>query len=61
MVELEKRLTVRGEDAPDVIAVRLKNAKTEMEAAHKYMHIIINHDVQLTYNEFKTVIQKGKE
>jgi guanylate kinase len=59
MVELEKRLTSRGEDTPEVIAVRLRNAKTEMESAHKYMHIIINHDVQLAYNEFKTVIQKG--
>ena len=59
MVELEKRLTSRGEDTPEVIAVRLRNAKTEMESAHKYMHIIINDDRQSAYNKFKKIIQKG--
>jgi guanylate kinase len=59
MAELEKRLIARGEDSPDVIAVRLKNAEIEMESADEYMHIIINDDLQRAYNEFKDIIQKG--
>jgi guanylate kinase len=61
MVELEQRLTSRGEDAPEVIAVRLNNAKTEMESAHKYQHIIINDNLEHAYKVFKEIVQKGKE
>jgi guanylate kinase len=60
MEELEARLTGRGEDSADVIALRLKNAKKEMESAHKYQHIIINKNLETAYKQFKQVIQQGK-
>ena len=60
MKELEARLTGRGEDSADVIAVRLKNARTEMESAYKYQHTIINDNLQTAYDQLKKVIQQGK-
>lgn len=40
--ELRARLVKRGEDASDVIALRLENAATEMAQAPKFDFVIIN-------------------
>lgn len=40
--ELRARLEKRGEDSPEVIALRLKNAATEMAQAEKFDFVIIN-------------------
>jgi guanylate kinase len=40
--ELRTRLEKRGEDAPDVIGLRMKNAETEMAQVGKFDFVIIN-------------------
>ena len=40
--ELRSRLERRGEDSPEVIEVRLKNAAAEMAQAHQFDFVIIN-------------------
>lgn len=40
--ELQARLEKRGEDSPEVIAVRLQNAATEMAQARNFDFVIIN-------------------
>lgn len=40
--ELQSRLEKRGEDSPEVIAVRLQNAATEMAQARNFDFVIIN-------------------
>ena len=40
--ELRSRLERRGEDTPEVIEVRLKNAASEMAQAHQFDFVIIN-------------------
>jgi len=40
--ELRARLEKRGEDAPEVIGLRMKNAETEMAQVDKFDFVIIN-------------------
>jgi guanylate kinase len=40
--ELRARLEKRGEDSPDVIALRMKNAEIEMAQVNKFDFVIIN-------------------
>jgi len=40
--ELHARLEKRGEDAPEVIGLRMKNAETEMAQVDKFDFVIIN-------------------
>ena len=40
--ELRSRLERRGEDSPEIIEIRLKNAASEMEQSHQFDFVIIN-------------------
>jgi guanylate kinase len=55
-VELRQRLERRAEDAPDVIAHRLANAKTELERWTEYDYVIINDDLQRAYAGLKAIV-----
>jgi guanylate kinase len=46
--ELERRIRARAQDAPDKIAERLQNAKTEIDFAPQYQHQIVNDDLEHT-------------
>ena len=46
--ELEKRLRGRGLDSPDVIAKRLSVAETELAAAARFDHVVVNDDLDDT-------------
>jgi len=46
LAELERRLSGRRTDTPETIALRLGNAKTEIQAAGGYDYIIINDDLE---------------
>lgn len=39
---LKSRLKARGADSPEVIAVRLNNARDEMDRKDSYRHVIVN-------------------
>ncbi|MDA8444625.1 guanylate kinase [Paracidovorax valerianellae] len=54
--ELRSRLERRGEDAPDVIEIRLKNAAQEMEQAFKFDFVIINELFERALFDLKTIV-----
>ncbi len=55
-VELRQRLDRRAEDAPDVIANRLRNASTELERWGEYDYVIVNDDLQRAYGGLKAIV-----
>ncbi len=55
--ELERRLTHRGTDRPEVIADRLQTARSEVKQAGKYRYWIINDDVEEAVGRMRAVIQ----
>ncbi len=54
--ELRSRLERRGEDTPDVIAVRLKNAAEEMAQAKEFDYVIINELFERALFDLKAVV-----
>ncbi len=56
MAELRSRLVRRAEDAPDVIAKRLGNARDEIARWNKYDYVIINDDLQAAYESVKAIL-----
>ena len=55
--ELRRRLQGRGEDSPEVIETRLKNAAAEMACAERYKYQIINDDLERAYGEISRIIE----
>ena len=55
--ELRARLEKRGEDSPEVIALRLKNAATEMAQAEKFDFVIINDLFDRALADIQSVVQ----
>ena len=58
--ELRSRLERRGEDAPDVIEVRLKNAAEEMAQAKEFDYVIINELFERALADLHTVVQSQR-
>ena len=59
--ELERRLRGRGTDSEEVIQLRLKNAKKEVEFAKtqgKYEYTIVNDDVEKAAEELRAILKK---
>ncbi len=54
--ELRARLEKRGEDTPEVIALRLKNAETEMAQVAKFDFVIINEDFKQALADLQSVV-----
>ena len=54
--ELRSRLERRGEDAPDVIELRLKNAALEMAQASEFDFVIINELFERALFDMKTIV-----
>jgi guanylate kinase len=54
--ELERRLTSRGTDQPEVIATRLRNARKEVGFAPKYSYWIVNDDLTAAVARMQAVI-----
>lgn len=46
LVELERRLTGRQTDSAETIAVRLRNARQELQAASLYDYVVVNDDLE---------------
>jgi len=53
--ELERRLTGRGTDAPEVIARRMANACREIAQATWFQHVIVNDHLDTAYDELRAV------
>lgn len=58
MEELRARLEKRGEDSPETIELRLRNAEQEMRCADDYRYVIENDDLERAYAELVSVLEK---
>ena len=58
--EIEKRLTGRGDTAPDLIQGRLARAKWEYTQASQYDYLVVNNDVDTAVNEILSIISAEK-
>jgi len=56
MAELRSRLVRRAEDAPEVIAKRLANARSEIARWEKYDYVIVNDDLNDAYDAIKAIL-----
>ena len=54
--ELRARLQGRGEDSPEVIALRLSNARTEMAQAQHFDFVIINDSFDRAVQDLSTIV-----
>jgi len=54
--ELRARLQKRGEDTPEVIALRLQNAATEMAQAHHFDFVIINDSFERALADLQLIV-----
>lgn len=54
--ELEKRLTGRGDTAPDIVKNRLTQARWEYSNAHEYDYLVVNDQVDKAVNEISSII-----
>ena len=54
--ELRSRLERRGEDAPDIIDLRLRNAAEEMAQAREFDFVIINELFERALFDMKTIV-----
>ncbi len=54
--ELRARLQRRGEDPPEVIELRLKNAATELSQAREFDFVIINEHFEHALFDLKTIV-----
>ncbi len=53
---LEHRLTRRGLDAPEVIRLRLANAKKEIQEADRYRYVLLNERLEEAVELLKSII-----
>lgn len=58
--ELRSRLERRGEDAPDVIEMRMKNAAIEVAQVHKFDFVIINELFDRALFDLKTIVHSQR-
>jgi guanylate kinase len=56
MKELHARLKRRAEDSPETIARRLKNASEEISKWRDYDYVIINDDLNTSYNSVRSIV-----
>jgi guanylate kinase len=57
---LERRLSGRGTDSPDVIARRLAGARREIGDSHWFDHWIVNDDLNRAYDQLRAVFLAEK-
>ena len=58
--ELRSRLERRGEDAPDVIELRLQNAALEMAQAREFDYVIINEVFDRALFDLKAIVHSQR-
>jgi guanylate kinase len=56
MAELKSRLLRRAEDATEVIARRLDNARAEIARWKDYDYVLVNDDLQRTYADLRAIV-----
>jgi len=61
MAELRSRLVRRAEDAPEVIAKRLDNARGEIARWESYDYVIINDDLGAAYEAIRAILSAERQ
>ena len=56
LAELRRRLETRGQDAPEVIERRLRQADQELARAAEYRHTIVNDRLETAYAELRRIL-----
>ncbi len=54
--ELRRRLVGRGEDAPEAIKLRLKNAEAELARAGEFTYRVVNDELDLAYRRLRDIL-----
>jgi len=57
MAELKARLERRAEDSEEVISRRLKNAREEISHWEAYDYVLVNEDLQKTYETLQAIVK----
>lgn len=58
--ELERRLRGRAQDPEDVVQARMKKAKDEISHFEEYDFVLINDDLNTTYNKVRSIIDSKR-
>lgn len=58
--ELHKRLQTRAEDSEEIVLKRMLKAKDEMSHFDEYDHVLINDDLDKTYQKILQIIKSDK-
>ena len=58
--ELERRLSGRGTDSPEVVARRMRDAVSEMQHYDEYDYLVINDDFQLALADLRSIISNER-
>ncbi|MDX2201175.1 MAG: guanylate kinase [Hyphomicrobiaceae bacterium] len=53
---LERRLTSRGQDSPEVVARRVANAAGEIAHWHEYDYVIVNSDIEASFATLSAIL-----
>ena len=56
MAVLEERIRGRGTDDPEVIRVRLENARGEVRVAEQYDYVVVNDDLEETVSALHAIV-----
>jgi guanylate kinase len=56
IAELEKRLRGRGTESEEMLAIRLANARIEMQAVKEYEYLVINDQLEETVDLLSSII-----
>jgi guanylate kinase len=57
MAELERRLIQRGQDSEEVVAYRMKKAKSEISHWQEYDYVVVNHDLDLALAKIMHILE----
>lgn len=55
---LERRLRSRGTESEDSLQERMKKARSEMDYAYFFKHIVVNDDLEKTCKEVKRIVEE---
>ena len=55
--ELERRLVARGQDRPEVLAVRIERAMDDVRHGVDYDYVLINHDFERCSEELRKIVE----
>ena len=54
--ELERRLTTRGTDAPDVIKTRVEKAEEELTYQNQFDKVVVNDNLEIATQEMESIL-----